>query len=177
MNYSIDCYLNNYGLCIKKLFNKNNIKNNINNDLLNKIREHLTVKPIANMGSELESYEIFYEDENYIVLPKFLTSIKTSDGEFINFNIKKYKFTHKTINITFKGNLRDYQNNIILNVMDLFKNAVNKSRANIPTQIIGNISSKFNDPFWLDKKFEAFPFNELEIKTIMIITILFLFGF
>ena len=131
MNYSIDCYLNNYGLCIKKLFNKNNIKNNINNDLLNKIREHLTVKPIANMGSELESYEIFYEDENYIVLPKFLTSIKVIDGEFINFNIKKYKFTHKTINITFKGNLRDYQNNIILNVMDLFKNAVNKPKGGI----------------------------------------------
>ncbi len=122
----VDCYLNNYGLCIKK--------NKVKNTLLNKIRDHLTVKPIANLGSEVESYEIFYEDENYIVLPKFLKPIKIVNGVdeyYIKFNIKKYKFKHKTININFKGKLRDYQNNIISHVMDLFKNAVNKPKGGI----------------------------------------------
>ena len=106
MNYSINCYLNNYGLCITK--------NKIDENLLNLIRNNLTVTPLAGMcNNSLQSYEIFYEDDKYIVLPKFLNNIKTIDGTFINFNINKYKFKHKKINIIFKGKLRDYQDNII----------------------------------------------------------------
>jgi len=132
MIYTINCYLNNYGLCIKK--------NKINKNILYYIKKNLTVTPQPGlMNIEIEPYEIFYEDDKYIVLPKFTNKINI-DGELIiddkkitclNFKISKYKYVHKKINITFKGNLRDYQNDIINYVMDLFSKSVNSPKGGI----------------------------------------------
>ncbi len=132
MIYTIDCYLNNYGLCIKK--------NKINNNILYYIKKNLTVTPQQGlMNAEIEPYEIFYEDDKYIVLPKFTNKINI-DGDLIiddkkitclNFKISKYKYVQKKINITFKGNLRDYQNDIINYVMDLFNKSVNLPKGGI----------------------------------------------
>ena len=132
MIYTINCYLNNYGLCIKK--------NKINNNILYYIKKNLTVTPQPGlMNTEIEPYEIFYEDDKYIVLPKFTNKINI-DGELIidekkitslNFKINKYKYTHKKINIQFKGALRDYQNDIINYVMDLFNKSVDLPKGGI----------------------------------------------
>jgi superfamily II DNA or RNA helicase len=132
MIYTINCYLNNYGLCIKK--------NKINNNLLYYIKKNLTVTPQPGLiNTEIEPYEIFYEDDKYIVLPKFTNKINI-DGELIidnkkitslNFKINKYKYTHKKININFKGALRDYQHDIINYVMDLFNKSVDLPKGGI----------------------------------------------
>jgi superfamily II DNA or RNA helicase len=132
MIYTINCYLNNYGLCINK--------SKINHNILHFIKEKLTVKPqLGLMNTEIEPYEIFYEDDKYIVLPKFTNKINIDDNLIIdnkkitclNFKINKYKYVQKNINITFKGSLRDYQKDIINYVMDLFKKSVNLPKGGI----------------------------------------------
>jgi superfamily II DNA or RNA helicase len=132
MIFTINCYLNNYGLCIKK--------NKINKNILYYIKKNLTVTPqLGLMNTEIEPYEIFYEDDKYIVLPKFTNKINIDDELIIddkkitclNFKISKYKYVHKKINITFKGALRDYQNDIINYVMDLFSKSVNSPKGGI----------------------------------------------
>ena len=114
-------YMNNYGFCVKK----DSIDINTKKLLL----DYFTVTPISDMAtSENDSYNIYYEDDTFIVFPKFITNINFKDVSII---IKKYKYSHKSIDIKFNGSLREYQMEIIKKVDDKFKSNVNKPKGGI----------------------------------------------
>jgi superfamily II DNA or RNA helicase len=123
--YIIKGILTNYGYCIKKaLYSQNSIET---------IRTYFNVKPIQlyeNSKSDKDensTFEVFYEDDVYIVIPKFLSNT-TISANFIDekkekykkiyFQIKKIHYTHKSVNFDFKGKLRNYQEEIIKSVLE-----------------------------------------------------------
>jgi superfamily II DNA or RNA helicase len=114
-------YLNNYGFCVKK----DGIDMNTKKLLL----DYFTVIPVSDMATNDNcSYNIYYEDDTFIVFPKFITNINFKDIDII---IKKYKYSHKSIDIKFNGSLREYQMEIIKKVDDNFKSNVNKPKGGI----------------------------------------------
>ena len=117
-------YLNNYGFCVKK----DSIDINTKKLLL----DYFTVTPISDMVTNENdnnySYNIYYEDDTFIVFPKFITNINFKDVSII---IKRYKYSHKSIDVTFNGSLREYQMEIIKKVDDKFKSDVNKPKGGI----------------------------------------------
>ena len=81
-------------------------KDDINSSQIKKIRDELTVKPFSTRGQEV-SYPIFRESESKLYVPRYYgienfgqTENKLSKGE--------------TINLTFKGELFDFQKEIVL---------------------------------------------------------------
>ena len=93
-------YLNNRGYII----NKNDISDSIKSKLLNE----LTVKPyIPKSLIKLHSYPIYRESLNKYYLPRFYGINLFGD----NYDIKIKK--GDDINISFQGNLRDYQETIV----------------------------------------------------------------
>ena len=122
---NIEGHLTNYGLCISK---KDLIKLEDNVQISKKIRDYFTAIPELDIedDEEIEPYELYYEDENYIALPKFASEKKieyiTKDirKTFITFSVKKYKYNHTPIKIAFKGSLREYQEKIINDSIKLF---------------------------------------------------------
>ena len=121
----INGFLNNYGYCIKK--------DSITDATKKFLVDYFTVIPTTDCvgafgATETLSYNIYYEDDTFIVFPKFIINIKF---ENITFNIKKYKYKHKSIDITFNGSLREYQLEIVKNINEKFKNEVNKPKGGI----------------------------------------------
>ena len=145
MIYKISGYLCNYGFCVKK--------NSINSSIINLLKKYFSVKPELNYENEKipekdKYFDVYYQDDKYIVLPKFSTNITINIGEFnnkqnikineieytqITFSIKKIKYTKNIVNFEFNGKLRDYQQTI---VNEIFK------KFNIDTNEINNNESK-----------------------------------
>jgi superfamily II DNA or RNA helicase len=116
-------YLNSYGFCVKK--------DSLDDKIKKLLLDYFTVTPISDMSmneNEQCSYNIYYEDDTFIVFPKFITDINFKD---IAISIKKYKYSHKSIDIKFNGSLREYQMEIIKKVDDKFKSNVNKPKGGI----------------------------------------------
>jgi superfamily II DNA or RNA helicase len=152
--YEITGYLNNYGFCVKK--------NKIDKQILGVLEKFFSVKPELNYENEKikdehKYFNVFYQDEKYIVLPKFSTNItinlskyaKTKDDEEtkiikineieyskIIFKINKYKYSNQLSKFEFNGKLRDYQQVIIDEIFSKFGLDKNK-----PT--IHNISQTY----------------------------------
>ena len=130
--YTIDGYLNNYGFCVQK--------KKINNSIGQILMEYFKVKPEYNYENEKidedkKYFEVFYQDEKYIVLPKFSTGLTISIPKNnnkknviidnivytqINFKINKFKYKKELVNFNFNGKLRDYQQVIIDQIIKKF---------------------------------------------------------
>ena len=88
-NYILVGQLNNYGFCIKK--------KNLNNIVYDILKKFFTVKPDSSFDDEVNDdskiFNIFYEDDNYVVLPKFTPNIKISISKYNNDNLLIYYLT------------------------------------------------------------------------------------
>jgi superfamily II DNA or RNA helicase len=123
--------LNNYNFCITK--------NKYPKIIIEKIKKHFIVSPENNYDEKKIEFEIFYEDDDYLVIPKFFSSktinisktkitIKTEVSyiDVIKFECKKSSYNPKSINITFTNPksptkpLRDYQQKAIDYILRLF---------------------------------------------------------
>ena len=122
--YIIKGILTNYGFCLKKALCS--IKS------LNSIKSYFNVKPVQlyeNDQSNKEdttSFEVYYEDEIYLVIPKFMgnstININFTDEnkvkyKKINFQVTKTSYKQKSSSFKFTGKLRDYQIEIIEKVL------------------------------------------------------------
>ena len=132
MDYLIKGYLNNYGFCVKK--------EKLDKSILKILRVYFSVKPDLNYENEKISekdkyFDVYYEDDVYIVLPKFSTNIKINIAKFnnknkltikdqdyliIKFKIKKFKYSKLSTKFKFNGKLRDYQETIINEILKKF---------------------------------------------------------
>lgn len=136
--YEINGYLNNYGFCVKKKI--------LDKQILNILEKYFTVKPELNYENDKikesdKYFSAFYQDDKYIVLPKFSINIiinlskyaKTKDNEQkktitinqceyskIIFKISKYKYTNNLSKFNFNGKLRDYQQVIVNEIFSKF---------------------------------------------------------
>lgn len=135
--YEIKGYLNNYGFCVKK----NKIPLQINTIL----DKYFSVKPELNYENEKikdedKYFKVYYQDNNYIVLPKFSPNIsiniekyikandndkktiKINDIEYskIAFIVSKYKYKNEPSKFNFNGKLRDYQQVIVDEIFKKF---------------------------------------------------------
>ena len=135
--YEIKGYLNNYGFCIKK----NKIPLQINTIL----DKYFSVKPELNYENEKikdedKYFKVYYQDEKYIVLPKFSPNIIINIEKYVKlieegkktikignieyskiiFVISKYKYKNELSKFTFKGKLRDYQQLIVDEIFKKF---------------------------------------------------------
>jgi superfamily II DNA or RNA helicase len=135
MIYNIKGYINNYGFCVKK--------NSVNILIYDLLKKYFSVKPELNYENEKipekdKYFNVYYEDDKYIVMPKFSINliidilkindkknIKIDDIEYtkITFLIKKYKYSSEKINFDFKGELRDYQKQIIDKILQTFNSS------------------------------------------------------
>ncbi len=121
-SYNIKGFLNNYGFCVEK--------KGLANEISYFLKIYFKVTPKTNYDEnvkekELEerSFDVYYEDENYLVLPKFTPNIQLNlkdpiqiDNIFynkINFTISKYGYKKISNGFKFTGNLRDVQKIII----------------------------------------------------------------
>ena len=146
--YEIKGYLNNYGFCIKK----NKIPLQINTIL----DKYFSVKPELNYENEKikdedKYFKVYYQDDNYIVLPKFSPNITIGIDKYVKSNeegkktlkienieyskiafvISKYKYKNELSKFNFKGKLRDYQQIIIDEIFKQF--GLNPSKPTVHT--------------------------------------------
>ncbi len=143
--YEIKGYLNNYGFCIKK--------NKIPLEIITILDKYFSVKPETNYDNnkinDINKYfKVYYQDDNYIVLPKFSTNItinilkyteskktiKINEIEYSNicFKISKYKYKNELVKFNFKGKLRDYQQIIVDEIFKQFEiNTPNKPKGGL----------------------------------------------
>lgn len=122
--------INNYGFCVKKT--------TIDEKIMNFIKKFFNVTPYVKYNSTPESFDVFYEDDIYIVLPKFVVNNQLINVDNILPNINNIKFKtkkclHKNTKIKFNfiGKLRDYQANIIKIIVELFNNSENEAKGGI----------------------------------------------
>jgi superfamily II DNA or RNA helicase len=81
-------------------------KKDINSSQIKKIRDELTVKPFSTHGQEI-AYPIFRESERKIYLPRYYG--------MEHFGVPENKLSSgETINLSFKGDLFDFQKEIVL---------------------------------------------------------------
>lgn len=125
--YIIKGLLTNYGFCIKKaLYSINS---------LDAIKTNFNVKPVQLYDNESKkndsakedntSFEVYFEDDIYLVIPKFIAGtvqhINFVDEKVkykkIDFQISKSSYKYKSSNFKFTGKLRDYQTEIINKVL------------------------------------------------------------
>lgn len=148
MNKATDTYiikglLNNYGFCIKKaLYCPKSI---------NVLKTYFNVKPKLLYDDELpedqqedNSFDVYFEDEIYLVIPKFIAGT-TLKLYFIDDNIKytkihlkiyKISYSKKSTNFNFTGKLRDYQMEIINSILNNFGlENKNTNTINIETEL------------------------------------------
>ena len=92
-NFIINGYLNNYGFCCKK--------NKINKIILIILRKYFNVTPILQYQDpdKIVSFDVFYEDDNYIVLPKFCINIKIKLKPSDNIKIENILCSNISFNI------------------------------------------------------------------------------
>jgi superfamily II DNA or RNA helicase len=126
--YLVSGYLNNYGFCVKK--------NILAQSVINHLKKYFKVIPTSNYADENDkeqqekAFEAFYEDDNYLVLPKFIinvqidlkTNILINNKNYnkISFNITKYAYKKNPTNFKFTGNLREPQKLIVNTVLEKF---------------------------------------------------------
>jgi superfamily II DNA or RNA helicase len=125
-NYTIKGILAKYGFCIKKSLYPPS--------LLNLVKLSFTVKPKLMFDDinekEDNSFDVFFEDEVYLVIPKFFSNsylkINFTDTttnkiyDKVIFEISKIHYKYKTTNFNFTGKLRDYQNIIVDSILKNF---------------------------------------------------------
>ncbi len=124
----IDGYLNNYGFCCKK--KKLDIK------IICILKKYFNVTPVLQYQDpdKIVSFDVFYEDDIYIVLPKFCIDIiiklkpsdKINDIQYssISFNINKYSYKKSVSDFNFTGSLRDHQKIIVDTIITKFNSPV-----------------------------------------------------
>jgi len=81
-----------------------------NSTIISKIKSNLMVKPYKNFGlniKEEEPYPVYTEDKNNLYLPRFYGIDKYGKPT------KTKRWNNKNISLEFKGNLRDYQKDIM----------------------------------------------------------------
>lgn len=94
-------------------------KNNISKDELKEIRKELTVQPYMPFiyGNDIpESFTVYQENEDFINVPKFYGLSKKGKPDLID------ETEGKKVNLEFKGELRDYQKEILDGTIDSIKN-------------------------------------------------------
>lgn len=94
-------------------------KNNISKDELKEIRKELTVQPYMPFiyGNDIpESFTVYKENEDFINVPKFYGLSKKGKPDLID------ETEGKKVNLEFKGELRDYQKEILDGTIDSIKN-------------------------------------------------------
>jgi superfamily II DNA or RNA helicase len=131
-NYTVNGLLSNYGFCVKK--------NTLDKNILEIFYKYFRVKPElnyedVNKTEEQKSFDTYYEDDNYIVLPKFTKDIIINIPKFnnkhnliindieyknIDFTLKRFKYKKQTCEFQFKGNLREQQQLIIYEIFNKF---------------------------------------------------------
>lgn len=116
--YNIKGILTNYGFCIKKaLYTEKSLE---------EIRKYFNVMPEGDNKKEGDAFDVYYEDETYLVIPKFMSNcqinvnfIDDNKNKYtkIDFKIRKIYYKNSTSKFNFLGKLRDYQNEIINKVL------------------------------------------------------------
>jgi superfamily II DNA or RNA helicase len=89
-------------------------KKKLSTDVLTKITDELTVKPVNSYNTDSESYKLYTETDTEIIIPRYYGIEK--------FGKVKEDFNCKNINIKFNGNLREPQNNIVDTCVSSIKN-------------------------------------------------------
>ena len=132
MSYIIKGYINNYGFCIKKKC--------VKSEIVNILKKYFSVKPELNYENDKiiekdKYFDVYYQDEVYIVLPKFSTNITINITKYnekknlildmieynkIIFEIKKFKYSKFNVHFDFNGKLRNYQQEIIDEIIKKF---------------------------------------------------------
>jgi superfamily II DNA or RNA helicase len=125
--YEVKGYLNNFGFCIEK--------KNLSLKVTFFLRIYFKVTPKSNYEEEPKdidekSFEVFYEDDNYLILPKFVSNLQlnlkepivdlTYSYNQIIFIINKYGYKKQSVNFNFSGSLREPQKIIINTVLEKF---------------------------------------------------------
>lgn len=123
--YIIKGILSNYGYCIRK--------SQYLPVILSSIKTFFNVKPKTSFDETDKndnSFDLYYEDDTYLVIPKFYSNsfinVKIYDEKNniiynkISFNITKIKYKYLPNNFTFSGKLRDYQMNTVNIVLNNF---------------------------------------------------------
>ena len=97
-NNKLQTVLNNKGYLIKKT--------ELSDSVLKKLKDELTVTPKTLDIGEAQSFPVFTEDSDHISIPRF-------------YGIEKFgipvddKLPENPVDIAFKGNLREYQVNLV----------------------------------------------------------------
>lgn len=107
-NSSKNTILNSNGYLIKK--------NDLNQNELKTLKKNLTVTPkTLEVGQEVVSFPVYSDNNDFISIPRFYG--------IQNYGIpKKDELVENKINIDFKGNLREYQTNLVNMCIDSLKN-------------------------------------------------------
>jgi superfamily II DNA or RNA helicase len=81
---------------------------------IDQIKKDLTVKPVIfnDYGKKAEEFQVFREDGNNLLIPKFYAKTKIGNPDKVNVN------TGQKVKITFKKELRDIQKPIAQKVLD-----------------------------------------------------------
>lgn len=121
--YIIKGLLTNYGYCIKKTL--------YSEICINTIKNYFHVKPIQlyedDNKDDDNSFDVYYEDDIYLVIPKFMantnldlifTDEKKTKYKKIDFQVKKTHYNFKNCKYNFTGKLRNYQKEIIEQVLE-----------------------------------------------------------
>src|SRR3989338_6024335 len=98
-------FVNNYGYNIPK--------KHLSEKQLKMIKDDLIVHPTSgfdNVDTEKVKFKVYSTDEKYITVPRYY-GIKT-------FGKTKLKFNSEDVEMKFKGNMRDYQKDIVKTCLD-----------------------------------------------------------
>ncbi len=125
--YVVQGYLNNYGFCVSL--------NKISKKILHFIKIYFNVTPQSNYeepdeNTKEKSFDVFFSDDNYIVLPKFVPKLQLNlknpieidniSYKKIIFQIKKFGYKKTVCDFSFNGKMRDNQNIVINSVFEKF---------------------------------------------------------
>lgn len=123
-SFDVKGELNNYGFCIKK--------KKYDKSLIKQIKNYFTVKKeIGDRFIKIIKYPLYYEIDKFLVIPKFFSiknididEIQIDDIKYnkIQFITKKLNYQYDTVKFNFKGKMRDYQQECIDFVKNLFNN-------------------------------------------------------
>jgi predicted helicase len=123
-SFNVKGELNNYGFCIKK--------KKYDKSLIKQIKNYFTVKKeIGDRFIKIIKYPLYYEIDKFLVIPKFFSikhididEIQIDDIKYnkIQFITKKLNYQYDTVKFNFKGKMRDYQQECIDFVRNLFNN-------------------------------------------------------
>ena len=122
--FNVKGELNNYGFCIKK--------KKYDKSLIKKIKNYFTIKKeIGDRFIKIVKYPLYYEIDKFLVIPKFFSTKNIDIDEIqidnikynkIQFITKKLNYQYDNIKFNFKGKMRDYQQECIDFITNLFNN-------------------------------------------------------